>query len=277
MKRVFRITIILIPVVVISAGIGLWRHHYLKIMNAEPEKVFHIPGQSSDSTTDANTSKVKLVKREDNTDVMIQCIESSINFEKMDNADNSSVGTIFGDITEEDLPPEAAAALRRYVEIQSTSRRIKREELLPLVKEFSKDEAAFKAIYDKLNLLKQQRKEALEILAKYSDEAFNELQATIERENNLKRKLADLERESKEQDAVNREKAAAFDARHAATQERMAATQERMDKSSKLSDKLAELANAIPKMSPGSKEQEQAIEEMEQIRDELIELTKHYE
>lgn len=277
MKRVFRITIILIPVVVISAGIGLWRHHYLKFMNAEPEKVYNTLRETSNLNTDVNAPKIASEKGGDNTDVMIQRIENSVNLEKMDNAGNSSVGTIFGDITEEDLPPEAAAALRRYVEIQSTSRRIRREELLPLLKEFSEDEAAFKAIYDKLNLLKQQRKEALEILAKYSDEAFNELQATIERENNLKRKLADLERESKEQDAVNREKAAAFDARHAATQERMAATQERMDKSSKLSDKLAELANAIPKMSPGSKEQEQAIEEMRQIREELIELTKHYE
>ena len=276
MKRVFRITIILIPVVVISAGIGLWRYHYLKIMNAEPEKVFHIPGQSSDSTTDANTSKVKLVKRKDNTDAMAERNHNRITPEEMDNKGNLSVGTIFGDIIEEDLPPEAAAALRRYEEIQSTSRRIRREELLPLVKEFSDDEAAFKAIYDKLNSLKLQRKECLEILAKYSDEAFNELQATIERENNLKRELADVEREYKEQEAIRKEKDAAFKARYAANRERRAAAQKQMAKSSKLSDKLVEISKALPKMSPGSKEQEQAREEMRQIREELTELNETF-
>ena len=276
MKRVFRITIILLPVVVISAGIGLWRHHYLKIMNAEPEKVFHIPGQSSDSTTDANTSKVKLVNSEDNTDAMAEGNHNRITPEEMDNKGNLSVGTTFGDIIAENLPPEAVAALRRYEEIQSTSRRIRREELLPLAKEFSDDEAAFKAIYDKLNSLKQQRKECLEILAKYSDEAFNELQATIERENNLKRELADVEREYKEQKAIRKEKDAAFEARYAANRERRAAAQKQMAKSSKLSDKLVEISKALPKMAPGSKEQEQAREEMRQIREELSELNETF-
>ena len=50
MKRTFRVAIILIPVAVLLVGIGLWRHHYLKIMNAEPVKVY----------------KVTLVKGDDN-------------------------------------------------------------------------------------------------------------------------------------------------------------------------------------------------------------------
>ena len=43
MKRTFRIAIIFILVAVSLTGIGLWRHHYLKIMNAEPVKVYKVP------------------------------------------------------------------------------------------------------------------------------------------------------------------------------------------------------------------------------------------
>ena len=53
MKKAFRMAIVLIPIAVLLIGIGLWRHHYLKIMNAEPVKVY----------------KVTLVKGDDNTDV----------------------------------------------------------------------------------------------------------------------------------------------------------------------------------------------------------------
>ena len=37
----------------------------------------------------------------------------------MDNTSNSPAGTIFGDIAEQNLPPEAAAALKQYKEAQS--------------------------------------------------------------------------------------------------------------------------------------------------------------
>ena len=40
MKKAFRMAIVLIPIAVLLIGIGLWRHHYLKIMNAEPVKVY---------------------------------------------------------------------------------------------------------------------------------------------------------------------------------------------------------------------------------------------
>lgn len=276
MKRIFRVAIIVIPVAVLLVGIGLWRHHYLTIMNAEPEKLYNTLGKTSNLNTNANVPQITSKKSEDQTNAMAARNDNRITPAEMDNKGNLPVDTTFGDIIVENLPPEALAALRRYEEIQSTSRRIRREELLPLVKESSKDEAAFKAIYDRLKSLKQQRKECLEILAKYSDEAFNELQATIERENNLKRELADLERESKERDAVNKEKDAAFEARYAANREQRAAAQKQMAKSSKLSDKLVEISKALPKMSPGSKEQKQAIEEMRQIREELTELNETF-
>ncbi|RKU24866.1 hypothetical protein C6497_16990 [Candidatus Poribacteria bacterium] len=34
------ITILLGIVIVVIAGIGIWRHHYLKIINADPIKVY---------------------------------------------------------------------------------------------------------------------------------------------------------------------------------------------------------------------------------------------
>ena len=283
MKRVFRITIILIPVVVISAGIGLLRHHYLKIMNAEPEKVFHIPGQSSDSTTDANMSKVKLVNREDNTDAMAKRNHNRITPEEMDNKGNLSVGPTFSDIIVENLPPEALAALREYEHIQATYPSVRRE-LIPLLKAWPLDENTIRAVEERMKMLKQRRKDALEILANYSDEAFDELQATIKREENAARQKAEIDREAKERQAVRMAENEGRDSRHAAWEARnaefeakWAAARERRAKSAKLSERLRELADAIPKMAPGSKEQKQALEELDEIDEEREKLSKSKE
>ena len=134
MKKAFRMAIILIPVAVLLAGIGLWRHHYLKIMNAEPVKVYKV------RPSDTNTPKVTSVKGDDNTDVTdvepsitTQRIDNSITPEKMDNTSNSPAGTIFGDIIEQNLPPEAAAALKQYEEAQSALPALN-DELRPLLK-----------------------------------------------------------------------------------------------------------------------------------------------
>ena len=290
MKRVFRITIILLPVVVISAGIGLWRHHYLKIMNAEPEKVFHIPGQSSDSTTDANTSKVKLVNREDNTDAMAKRNHNPITPEEMDNKGNLSVGPTFSDIIAENLPPEALAALREYEHIQSTYPGVRRE-LIPLYKAWPSDENAINAVWDRMRALKQRRKEALKILAKHSDEAFNELQATIAREENVARQIAEIDREAKERQAARDAQSEERAARHAeskashaewkanweATKERWAKSDKLSDKKNELFDRYKEISDTILKMTPGSIEQKQARKEMNEINEELQKLSKSEE
>ena len=113
----------------------------------------------------------------------------------MDNTSNSPAGTIFGDIAEQNLPPEAAAALKQYAEIQSAQAALN-DELRPLLKASPLDWDAIELITEKKEKLHQQRKDALEILALYSDEAFNELQATIAREKNLK-DMAELDRETK--------------------------------------------------------------------------------
>ena len=76
----------------------------------------------------------------DNTDVTdiepnitTQRIDNSITPEEMDNTSNSPAGTIFGDIAEQNLPPEAAAALKQYKEIQSAQAALN-DELRPLFK-----------------------------------------------------------------------------------------------------------------------------------------------
>ena len=113
----------------------------------------------------------------------------------MDNTSNSPAGTIFGDIAEQNLPPEAAAALKQYEEIQSALPALN-DELRPLLKASPLDMDAIRLVTEKKRKLKQQRKDALEILALYSDEAFNELQATIAREKAAERIVAELDGES---------------------------------------------------------------------------------
>ena len=130
MKRTFRVAIILIPVVVLLVGIGLWRHHYLKIMNAEPVKVYKVTPVKGDDNTDV-TDVTDVTDIEPN--ITTQRIDNSITPEEMDNTSNSPAGTIFGDIAEQNLPPEAAAALKQYAEIQSAQAALN-DELRPLLK-----------------------------------------------------------------------------------------------------------------------------------------------
>jgi hypothetical protein len=203
MKKAFRMAIVLIPIAVLLIGIGLWRHHYLKIMNAEPVKVYKV------RPSDTNTPKVTSVKGDDNTDVTdvepsitTQRIDNSITPEEMYNTSNSPAGTIFGDIAEQNLPPEAAAALKEYAaalkkyeEAQSALPALN-DELRPLLKASPLDMDAIRLVTKKKRKLRQQRMDALEILALYSDEAFNELQATIAREKEAERIVAELDGES---------------------------------------------------------------------------------
>lgn len=253
MKRTFRMAIILIPVAVLLTGIGLWRHHYFKIMNAEPQKVYNKPGQPSNLTTDANTPKVKLVKGDDNTEITdiepsitTQRIDNSITAEEMDNTNNSPAGTIFGDIAEQNLPPEAAAALKLYEEIQTAYPGIMGE-LKPLLEATPLDWDAIGLVNKKMTQLQQQRMDALEILAQYSDEAFNELQATIERRKVAESMVAELDEPTSAEDRI---------------------AQEEMDaKSKKTHEKLDELYKSIPTMS--REELEQASEELKQLSEEL--------
>ena len=199
MKRVFRITIILIPVIVISAGIGLWRHHYLKIINAEPEKVYNNkPIQPKKSTMDANAPKVSPKKGDENTDVsdiepstITQPIDSRVTPQVIGNSGNAIVDTLFGDIAEENLTPEVVKAIVEYEEIQTTLPGLN-DELKPLLDAIPLDMDAIRSVNEKKRNLKQRRKEILEKLAKYSNEALNELQATLDREKAAERMMTEL-------------------------------------------------------------------------------------
>ena len=209
MKGTFRITIILISVAIILTGIGFWRHHYLKIMNAEPIIVYKsTPLEPDKSPKDTSVKQEKAdkgtplqqeelpkdtsVKSDDNTDVELEPIDNSITPEETDNTGNSSAGTIFGDLAGLNLPPAAAAALKEYEEIQSALPALN-DELRPLLKASPLDMDAIRLVNEKKRKLKQQRKDVLEILALYSDEAFNELQATIAREKTAARIVDELE------------------------------------------------------------------------------------
>ena len=200
MKRTFRVAIILISVAVLLAGIGLWRHHYLKFMNSEPKKVYNNkPVQPKNLTTDAKTPKVTHAQDDDNTDVtdvepspLTQRTDNRITSKEMDNKSKSSTETKFSDIAEENLTPEVVAAIKKYEEIQSAIPALN-EELKPLLVAIPLDMDAITSINEKKRNLKQRRKDILETLARYSDEAFNELQDTIAREKAAEKMVAELD------------------------------------------------------------------------------------
>jgi DNA repair exonuclease SbcCD ATPase subunit len=160
----------------------------------------------------------------------------------MDNTSNSSTDTIFGDIIEQNLPPEAAAALKQYEEAQSALPALN-DELRPLLKASPLDMDAIRLVNEKKRKLKQQRMDALEILALYSDEAFNELQATIERGKAAERIVYGSDEPTSAKESAAELKRA--------------------------SEKLNEIRKSISTTSKEKKELEQALEELKQVSEEL--------
>ena len=99
----------------------------------------------------------------------------------MDNTGNTFVDTVFKDIAEEKLTPEVVEAIVEYEEIQTALPGLN-EELKPLLDAIPLDMDAIRSVNDRKRNLKQRRKEFLEILAKYSDKAYKEFLATLDRE-----------------------------------------------------------------------------------------------
>jgi len=215
MKRKFRLVIILISVIIVLTAFGFWRHHYLKIMNAEPVIVYKVPPFEPDtSPKDTSTKKEQADNRtpsdtetlpkdmstdnENNTDVVseprktTQPIDNSFTPDEMDNTGNPSVHHIFTDIVVENLPPKVAAVLKEYEEIQLAIPKLN-EELKPLLEARPIDFDAIDVINEKKRVLSDQRKDALEILSKYSNEASEELQATIKREKAAERIMEEMD------------------------------------------------------------------------------------
>ena len=203
MKKTFRLTIIIISIGIVVTAIGLWRHHYLKIMNAEPERVYKdtpvqdnlpkntiVQQKKADKSTPSEPEtfpKDTSVNSDDDTDiesepqVAAQPIDNSITPEETDNKADLTVHHIFSDIIVENLPPKAAEALKEYEKIE-LELPVLNEELKPLMEARPVDWDAIKAKINEGKLLKERRKDALEILSKHSKEALAELQKTIRRE-----------------------------------------------------------------------------------------------
>lgn len=206
MKRAFRVAIVLVPVTVLLIGIGLWRHHYHKIMDAEPEKVYKsVPLQPNNLPTDANTPKVTPVENEDDTNVEIEVNETTQGIDEMtsppkkDNTDNLLGDATLDEIAEQPtLSPEAAAALKEYEEINSEYLAVYNE-LQPLLNARPIDWNAISLVNEKIRKVKQQRIDALSKLAVYSDEALEELVDTIAQEDEaagiMAENKSELERE----------------------------------------------------------------------------------
>ena len=219
MNKTFRFTIILIGVVIVVAGIGFWRHHYLKVMNAEPVNVYKdtsvepdtspkgasIKQKKTDKSTPVdqdNLPKDTSEKRDDNTDGEMEPSETTqpidtLTPEETDNTGNLTVHPIFSDIIVENLPPKAAAALKKYDEGQLASDAIT-SELTPLLEARPVDFDAIKPLTEKLNKLNQQRLDALEILALYSDKASKQLEKLIERKKEADSMMAQTKKDIEE-------------------------------------------------------------------------------
>lgn len=198
MKKTFRWASILIPIVVLIAGIGLWKYVNLKIRNSEPVKVYKsTPLQQSNLPTDVNTPKVETENRKDNSDVEIepgktlQHIEKVTSPEETDNTSNTSNEAMLSDIGKTtDLPPEASAALKEYEEAQSEylgAQNQLKDALNIRPFDFKSIQSANKSIEN----AKERRLDALEKLAVFVDDAFYELVDTLEREKEVDKLLAE--------------------------------------------------------------------------------------
>ncbi len=207
MKRTIRLVIIFISVVIVVGGIALWRNHYLKIKNAEPVKVYKdTPEQQGTSPKKTSSQQKKVHKSEstqpdtlpedttvqsDDTDIesepreTAQPTDDSTTPEATDNTGELTVHPVFTDIVIENLPPEAAAALKLYDESQLAADALTTE-LTPLLKARPVDWNAVNSKTEKLMQINQQRIDALEILALYSDKAskqFKEAERILDQTN----------------------------------------------------------------------------------------------
>lgn len=215
MKRPIRFVIILISIAIVVAGIGFWRHHYLKVKNAEPINVYKdtliepdtLPKGTSAEQKKADKSnpgqpdtspKDVSVQSEDGTDVAMETgettpsIDDSVAPEETDDVGDLTVHTVFTDIIVENLPPKAAAALKEYDAVQLASDQVT-EELKALYKVTPIDFDAIGMGSDKLGNLHDRRDAALEILSKYSKQASDKLDAILAQSREANKIIEDLD------------------------------------------------------------------------------------
>lgn len=184
MKRIFRAAIILIPVTVLLVGISMWRHHYLKTMNAEPEKVYiytpvdDVPANTTASEVTPGTTE-QTADVEVETDIALQRVDKGIAAEKDSNSDGSEGDGMLGEVSEQSaLSPDAAAALKEYELAQSgyiDTQKVLQDALdaRPI------DWDLIRSANDKIKKAAEYRLETLINLAVYLDEASQELADTL--------------------------------------------------------------------------------------------------
>lgn len=215
MNKPIRLVIILIFVAIVVVGIGFWRHHYLKVIDAEPIKVYkYTPSQQDTSPKDtsikqeiAEKTTVKQPKEvhkdtsilsDDGTDKVMDTYETtpsmdnSVVTDETENTADLTVHAVFTDIIVENLPPEATAALKLYDEVQLATPEVN-EKLKTLLKTEPIDFDALKMESQKLGKLNDQRDESLEILAKYSEQASEKLDAILAQKVEAERIIEDLD------------------------------------------------------------------------------------
>ena len=215
MNRPIWLVIILIFVAIVVVGIGFWRNHYLKVINAEPIKVYKdTPLQQDTSSKDTSIKqelaekttekqpkelpKVTSIQSDDGTDEVMDTRETtpskdnSVAPEETENTANLTVHAVFTDIIVENLPPEATAALKLYDEVQLATP-IVNERMKTLFKTEPVDFDALKVETQKLKKLNDQREESLEILAKYSKQASDKLDVLLARKVEAERIIEELD------------------------------------------------------------------------------------
>lgn len=197
------ITILLGIVIVVIAGIGIWRNHYLKIMNADPIKIYKNTPRKPDTSpkgkvinkrkADKGTPLVQETlpkdtskENNDSTDINSEHLEmakpndNSRSIKEKDDTGDQRVHHIFSDIVVEKLPAKVAAALKEYEEIQVATP-ARHKELEVLLDTESPDFDAIGEFNEKSRVIRERRMNILEILSKHSKQALAELQATIKR------------------------------------------------------------------------------------------------
>lgn len=198
MKRTYRIVIVLIPIIVILIGVSIWRFQHIKNQETDPKKVYrNTPSQPNILSTNDNKTQTTPEKNESNTDVDIKSVKKTedldeiVTSEETDDSSNPMANTI-GDIPEKpDISPEEAAAQKEFEEAQ-TEYDAAYAELKPVLKAKPIDFDAIGVVNEKIRKAAERRLAALENLAVYSDEAFDELLATITRQEEAKRIMDEI-------------------------------------------------------------------------------------
>ena len=199
MKRTYRTVIVLIPIIVLLiVGVSIWRFQHIKNQETDPQKVLkNTPSQPNILSTNDNKTQTTPEKNEIDTDVDVKSakktedLDAIITSEETDDSSNLIANKI-GDISEKpDISPEEAAAQKEFEEAQ-LEYDAAYAELKPVLKAKPIDFDAIGVVNKKIRKATERRLAALENLAVYSDEAFDELLATITQQEEAKRIMEEI-------------------------------------------------------------------------------------